>query len=135
MEARTEADDKQVQYNGDDFHDFMVLFRQLHDLVSVSEEHIDLMKHHAQVCQAIDDVRDVHKNYKAKLEELEAVRSKYAKERDNIKRKYQTMSTDNTVMLQNAKRDFDLIKKNRCTLTEKDEIMSKYIRKEFKWGD
>ena len=112
-----------------DFHDFMILVRQLHDLVDVSKEHTGLMQQSTELRTSIHTLKELTDTYESKLRVLKDIREKHKHSSNAIKGKYRAMSIKNIAFLSEAKKQFLLIKNNTCSDKKKKEIIKKYIKK------
>lgn len=118
-----------MHFGKSDFNDFMILIRQLHDLVDISKEHKDLVQHFTELRTYVDGLQKLTDNYDGKQRVLKDIREKHKRSVNAIKCKYREISLKNIHFLCDAKKEFALIKHNKCSEKKKSEIIKKYIKK------
>ena len=121
--------EESLHFNNNDFHDFMVLFRQIHDLVDMSEEHKDILSQVRQLQNYTDELQNLTDLYESKVQFIKDIREKHRKNKDNIKNKYRKMSLENLIWLDDAKKDFSVLKRHKCSAQKAKDIVNKYIKK------
>tara|TARA_Y100001980_G_C14542394_1_gene320747 strand:- start:1701 stop:2069 length:369 start_codon:yes stop_codon:yes gene_type:complete len=121
--------DGSMHYNEKDFHDLMFEFRQIEDSIALRKENDVLMKMNKDRETLINEIEELNKKCAQNLQDLNLIREKYSASRELIVGKFKRKSMQNIIMLNNAKKDFGLIKRRKCSDMEAQEILNKYIER------